>query len=242
MDVSLLENFQKLVGTSLQSILEDLKIQYNNKVEELVDKIIELKIKTKEQEDKINDLTSKLEENDFNETNFNKVSIISNLNKQIRDLGDENKDLRNCLTKKIPINASLARINSPTPSEEAVEAPVEAAVEAAEVAKEAPVEAAVEAPVEVAKEAPVEAAEVAKEAKEAPVEAAEEAIEEVEAQAAEAAEVEEVIEIEYKNKNYYVIDNKLYNNKDGKKGKCVGKMVDGKPKLTKKKKIPDNSL
>ena len=229
MDVSLLENFQKLVGTSLQSILEDLKIQYNNKVEELVDKIIELKIKTKEQEDKINDLTSKLEENDFNETNFNKVSIISNLNKQIRDLGDENKDLRNCLTKKIPINASLARINSPTPSEEAVEAPVEAAEvakesieEAAEVAKEAIEEAkeAIEAPVEAA-EAPVEAAEEAKEA---------------------APEVEEVIEIEYKNKNYYVIDNKLYNNKDGKKGKCVGKMVDGKPKLTKKKKTPDNPL
>ena len=236
MDVSLLENFQKLVGTSLQSILEDLKIQYNNKVEELVDKIIELKIKTKEQEDKINDLTSKLEENDFNETNFNKVSIISNLNKQIRDLGDENKDLRNCLTKKIPINASLARINSPTPSEEAVEAPVEVAKEsieeAAEVAKESIEEAkeAIEAPVEAA-EAPVEAAEEAKEA----VEAAEEAKEA-------APEVEEVIEIEYKNKNYYVIDNKLYNNKDGKKGKCVGKMVDGKPKLTKKKKTPDNPL
>ena len=219
MDVSLLENFQKLVGTSLQSILEDLKIQYNNKVEELVDKIIELKIKTKEQEDKINDLTSKLEENDFNETNFNKVSIISNLNKQIRDLGDENKDLRNCLTKKIPINASLARINSPTPSEEAVEAPVE-------VAKESIEEAA-----EVAKES----IEEAKEAIEAPVEAAEEAKEA-------APEVEEVIEIEYKNKNYYVIDNKLYNNKDGKKGKCVGKMVDGKPKLNKKKKTPDNPL
>jgi len=236
MDVSLLENFQKLVGTSLQSILEDLKIQYNNKVEELVDKIIELKIKTKEQEDKINDLTSKLEENDFNETNFNKVSIISNLNKQIRDLGDENKDLRNCLTKKIPINASLARINSPTPSEEAVEAPVEVAKEsieeAAEVAKESIEEAkeAIEAPVEAA-EAPVEA----KEAAEAPVEAAEEAKEA-------APEVEEVIEIEYKNKNYYVIDNKLYNNKDGKKGKCVGKMVDGKPKLNKKKKTPDNPL
>jgi len=236
MDVSLLENFQKLVGTSLQSILEDLKIQYNNKVEELVDKIIELKIKTKEQEDKINDLTSKLEENDFNETNFNKVSIISNLNKQIRDLGDENKDLRNCLTKKIPINASLARINSPTPSEEAVEAPVEVAKEsieeAAEVAKESIEEAkeAIEAPVEAA-EAPVEAAEEAKEA----VEAAEEAKEA-------APEVEEVIEIEYKNKNYYVIDNKLYNNKDGKKGKCVGKMVDGKPKLNKKKKTPDNPL
>ena len=217
MDVSLLENFQKLVGTSLQSILEDLKIQYNNKVEELVDKIIELKIKTKEQEDKINDLTSKLEENDFNETNFNKVSIISNLNKQIRDLGDENKDLRNCLTKKIPINASLARINSPTPSEEAV---TEAPVEAAEVAKEVAKEVAVE---EEAKEVAVE--EVAKEVA-----------------VKEAKEVAEVIEIEYKNKNYYVIDNKLYNNKDGKKGKCVGKMVDGKPKLTKKKKTPDNPL
>ena len=44
-------------------------------------------------------------------------------------------------------------------------------------------------------------------------------------------------EIEYKSKTYYVIDGKLYNKKkDGSQGKQAGKMVDGKPKLKKKKK------
>ena len=53
MDLSLIENFQKLVVSSLQSIIDDLKIQYENKKEELEDIIGDLTIKTKEQEKKI---------------------------------------------------------------------------------------------------------------------------------------------------------------------------------------------
>ena len=47
MDLSLLENFQKLVATSLQSIIEDLKTQYENQKEELGDRIVDLTIKVK---------------------------------------------------------------------------------------------------------------------------------------------------------------------------------------------------
>ena len=56
MDLSLLENFQKLVATSLQSIIEDLKTQYENQKEELGDRIVDLTIKVKEQEKEITEM------------------------------------------------------------------------------------------------------------------------------------------------------------------------------------------
>ena len=56
-------------------------------------------------------------------------------------------------------------------------------------------------------------------------------------EANEDASEDELEEIEHKSKVYYLIDDKLYTKKkDGSQGKCVGKMVDGKPKLNKKKK------
>ena len=60
MDLSLLENFQKLVVSSLQSIINDLKMQFDNQKEDLGDRIIDLTIKTKEQEKTIKELTSKI--------------------------------------------------------------------------------------------------------------------------------------------------------------------------------------
>lgn len=118
MDLSLLENFQKLVVSSLQSIINDLKIQFDNQKEDFGDRIVDLTIKTKEQEKTIKDLTSKIEENNFDEGNYTRVSIISNLNKQIKQLQNENTDLRTLLSKNIPLNASLARSSSPTNSED----------------------------------------------------------------------------------------------------------------------------
>ena len=46
MDLSLLENFQKLVASSLQSIIEDLKIQFDNQREDFEDRIEILTTKT----------------------------------------------------------------------------------------------------------------------------------------------------------------------------------------------------
>ena len=236
MDLSLLENYKTLVTTSLQSIITDLKIQFENQKEELVDKIVELTIKTKEQEAKIKDLTSKLEENDFNEGNYTRVSIISNLNKQIIQLQNENTDLRTILSKNIPLNASLARTSSPVnknienckedaEDEVVVEAVVEEAVVEA-VVEEAVVEEAVveEAVVEVAVEAVVEAVVV-------------EAVVVAEDEDEDEDESEDDPVVEYKNKVYYLVDDNLYTKKkDGSRGKCVGKYVNGKPKLNKKKK------
>ena len=67
MDLSLLENFQKLVATSLQSIIEDLKTQYENQKEELGDRIVDLTIKVKEQEKEITEMREKIEESNFND-------------------------------------------------------------------------------------------------------------------------------------------------------------------------------
>ena len=195
MDLSLLENFQKLVASSLQSIIEDLKIQFDNQREDLEDRIEILTTKTNEQGELIASMKEKLEESNFNENNFTKVSIISNLNKQIKQLQNENEDLRNCLNKNIPMNASLARTNSPTNEDET---PEENQIHS----EDTPIE----------KEATLE-------------------------------DESELQEIEHKGKTYYLIDDQLYNKKkDGSQGKkVVGKMVNGKPKLNKKKKKEDNN-
>lgn len=194
MDLSLLENFQKLVASSLQSIIEDLKIQFDNQREDFEDRIEILTTKTNEQEELITSMKEKLEESNFNENNFTKVSIISNLNKQIKQLQNENEDLRNCLNKNIPMNASLARTNSPTNEDET---PEENEIHS--------------------EDTPMEEATLEDES--------------------------ELQEIEHKGKTYYLIDDQIYNKKkDGSQGKkVVGKMVNGKPKLNKKKKKEDNN-
>ena len=205
MDLSLLENFQKLVATSLQSIIEDLKTQYENQKEELGDRIVDLTIKVKTQEKEITEMREKIEESNFNEDNFTKVSIISNLNKQIKQLQNENEDLRNCLNKNIPLNAALARTSSPTID---VETTVSVEQDNVEQPEDDPV---VEDESNVVEE--------------------ESDNEEPEAQ-----------EIEHKGKTYYVVEGELYSKKkDGSQGKkVVGKMVNGKPKLNKKKKKEEN--
>ena len=205
MDLSLLENFQKLVASSLQSIIEDLKTQFDNQKEELGDRIVDLTIKVKEQEKEITEMREKIEESNFNEDNFTKVSIISNLNKQIKQLQNENEDLRNCLNKNIPLNAALARTSSPSIDVETndnVEQPEE--------------DPAVEDESNVVEEEP-------------PVEESDN-------------EEPEVQEIEHKGKTYFVVEGELYSKKkDGSQGKkVVGKMVNGKPKLNKKKKKEEN--
>ena len=106
MDLSLLQNFQTLVSTSLQSIVDDLKIQYENMREDLQDRITILEEENEKAKRNMEELNRKLEESNFSEDNFNRVSIISNLNKQIKELRNENSDLRNCLNKNFPMNLS----------------------------------------------------------------------------------------------------------------------------------------
>ena len=94
MDLSLLENFYKHLNGSIKNIFEDIQIQHKNICEEYQDKI-----------DKINKMNSKylteneklkndLSEINFSEDNYNRVSIIKNLNKQILEIKNENIQLK----------------------------------------------------------------------------------------------------------------------------------------------------
>ena len=205
MDLSLLQNFKTLITTSLQSIIDDAIVQYENMRDELQEKITTLDDENTELIKKIKELNSKLEECNFSEDNFNRVSIISNLNKQIKELQNENSDLRNCLNKNFPMNPSLARVSSPSITDEAAE--LEESVVDEEPVVEEPV---VEGPVV---EEPVVEEPVVDE------------------------EEDELQEITYKDKIYYLVNDELFTKKkNGKPGKNVGKMVNGKPKLNKKKK------
>lgn len=211
MDLSLLQNFQTLIGTSLKSIIDDARIQYDNLKEELTEQINHFAEKNIELEQTVKELTSKIDEHIFSEDNFNRVSIISNLNKQIKQLKNENDNLRNCLNKNMPMNPSLAR--AVTPSNYVIE-------------EDGPINQSEE---ELVNE------EVNTNQSEEEVVPDKSTVEEVTTNQNE--EEEALGEIEYKSKTYYVIDGKLYNKKkDGSQGKHIGKMVDGKPKLKKKRK------
>ena len=201
MDLSLLQNFQTLISTSLQGIVDDAKIQYDNMREELQEKVEKLDNENTQLLVKIKELNGKLEECNFSEDNFNRVSIISNLNKQITELRNENSDLRNCLNKNIPLNPSLARVSSPSVGDEVPL--VEDILDEPEVNEPEVDEPEVDQP-------------------------------EVDEPEVDEPEIEE---IEHKDKTYFLIDGELFTKKkNGKQGKCVGKMVKGKPKLNKKKK------
>ena len=207
MDLSLFENFQTIISTSLQSILEDVKVQYYNLQEEMDDKVYNLQNLNSCLMKQNKELKEKLDEQTFCEENFNRVSIISNLNKQIKQLKNENDDLLKCLNKKIPINSSLSRRHSISILNQ------EAVLEE--------------------KEEVLEEKEVVLEEKEVVLEEKEEVLEEKEV----VLEDKEVVleEINYNNKIYYLINKKIYNKKkSGNRGKCVGKIVNGEPKLKKK--------
>ena len=65
MDLSLLQNFQTLISTSLQSIVDDVKIQYDNMKDELQEKISSLDEENTKLLVKIKELNSKVEESNL---------------------------------------------------------------------------------------------------------------------------------------------------------------------------------
>uniref|UniRef100_A0A6C0J6Z5 Uncharacterized protein n=1 Tax=viral metagenome TaxID=1070528 RepID=A0A6C0J6Z5_9ZZZZ len=222
MDLSLLKNFQTLIGSSLNSIIEDTVVQFDNIREELTENIEILKNENLELSNKVKELNDKLEEHQFTEENFNKVSIISNLNKQLKESRNENSDLRNYLSKNIPLNPSLVKKNSLSRLVKDDNVKAEEDVLEEDVLEEV-LEDALE---EVREDALEDAREDALEDALEDAEDAEDVVEDAR---------EDVEEIHIKGKNYYLIDNKLYKIKNGVKGKCVGKMVDGEPILNKNK-------
>ena len=197
MDLSLLKNFQTLIGSSLNSIIEDTVVQFDNIREELTENIEILKNENLELSNKVKELNDKLEEHQFTEENFNKVSIISNLNKQLKESRNENSDLHNYLSKNIPLNPSLVKKNSLSRLVKDDNVKAEEDVLEEDVLEEV-LEDALE---EVREDALEDAREDALEDALEDAEDAEDVVEDAR---------EDVEEIHIKGKNYYLIDNKLY--------------------------------
>jgi hypothetical protein len=220
MDIQLLQNFKKLINQQYDEMVISQIEQYKCEVEQLNELLVNTTSLIKEKQELIGDLENQVADNKFDESNFNNVSIISNLNKQIQELSSKNELLETSL--RIRCESKTEVLESPTeePEPEAVveeEAEVEVAEEEAVVEAEAEVEAEV-----VVEEAAVE--------------------EEAEVEEEEEEEEVEVTEIEYKDKQYYIQDSIMYNKKkNGDMGKEVGKIVNGKPKLNKKKKKTNDS-
>ena len=204
---------------SINNIKEGLAEQYDNENISLNQTIIELTQMLKERNYKIEELEKQVADNKFNEDNYNKVSILRILSKENDDLKKQNQQLMaslNYRTEESYINIEL--VTNEETNEELVTNEETNEEETEE---------------EVTNEETNEELVTNEETNE------EETEEEVTNE--ETNEVSEVFEkIIHKTKEYYLIDDIIYKiKKNSEKGKKVGKMVNGKVKLTVKKKNGD---
>ena len=94
MDFSKFDLVHKLLNTAREHIAE----QYDNENIRLNDIIIDLSAMVKEKEEKIQELQKKIDENTFNEENYNKVSILRILTKENDELKKQNQKLMTSLS------------------------------------------------------------------------------------------------------------------------------------------------
>ena len=252
MDIQLLQKFKELINQQYDEMVISQIEQYKCELEQLNELLINTTTLIKEKEEIIGDLEKQVADNKFEESNYTNVSIISNLNKQIHELSSKNSLLETSLRIRNNNSKPEETLTTETNEEESslvhtntvlVEDAIEKLEEA--IAEEGDNEA-VEAVANeaVANEAVANEA-VANEAVANPentVVEEEDNTEVTEEVVSGTDEEVEVTEIEYKGKNYYVQNSIMYNKKkNGDMGKEVGKIVNGKPKLNKKKKKDSSS-
>jgi hypothetical protein len=288
MDISLIQEFKECINSKFDNIILNIIEQYNSEIKKLEEVILSSTQMIHEKEDLIKQLNEKLDENSFNEDNFNKFSIISNLNKQVNELSKKNEVLeislrarKNSMERKyntsqedddnkngIDHDVVEENRNKTVGNEVVLEKDTETVEHNDVVQNEVGVERNTETAQNVSEELTIEVSEIEHkedtsessevvtevEHKEDTSESSEVVTEVIAEETTEVDEVEnndeedniveeltedeiEVEEIVYKEKTYYLKDNMLYNKKkNGDMGKEVGKMVNGKPKLNKKKK------
>ena len=228
MDIELVRNFKKLINTNFDELILSVIEQYNSEVERLNELIVASSALVKEKETLISDLKKELEDKQFDEDNFNNVSLIHNLNKQVETLTVENKLLNTSLEAR--------RKNDKLKSQKVVEEhQVEAEQEQVVENNEVPVDVEVENDQGVDQNA-YDDNNDADNAPDNEVENAEN-VEDNQEDDNDEEETVEVEEIEVNDKAYYVKDNKIYNKKkNGDMGsKQVGEMDNGEPVIYKKK-------
>ena len=229
MDLTEFDNIILLVN----KVKENVDEQYDNENIRLTDTIIELTGLLKDRESKIKKLEKQVENNNFNEDNYNRVSILRTLSKENDDLKKQNEQLLNSLNfRNVKDNNEVSEEPLAEPVVKPLAEPVVKPL-AEPVVK--PLAEPVEELVEVEELVAVEELVVELVAEEELVEV-EELVVEPKIEPEELDEEEYDI-IEHKNKEYFLIDNIVYRlKKDGDKGKKVGKFVNGKIKFTEKKK------
>ena len=97
MDISLLSTFKEHITTQYNEMVVSMLEQYKAELEDLNKMLLNVSTIIKEKESLVEELQAQVEDNKFNESNFNNVSIIQNLNKQIGDLTNQNEILATSL-------------------------------------------------------------------------------------------------------------------------------------------------
>ena len=222
MDIELLQNFQKLINQNFNEMVISQIEQYRDELEKLNQSLELTACLIKEKENLITDLQKQVDENKFEESNFTNVSIIQNLNNQIKEYKSKNALLETSLRLRREADKansrSAATEEEPEPELEVEEAPDPAPEPEPEVVEEP-------------EEEVVEEEEVSGDGDGANEEAASDAGEE------DAQEEEvEVVEIEHEGKTYYVQNQEVFTKKkNGEMGKKVGEMDGTLVVITRKK-------
>ena len=234
MDVTLIENFRKFVNGSIDEIITSVIEQYDTEIKRLEEVITTSTELLKEKELLVLDLKKQLKDNEFDEENFNKVSLLKTLSRQIDDLQKENKTLNDSLRLRREHSNSMSEDlnteNMVLSTEEVGNDEVHTSENVEDVNNDEQnnedtnldmVESVI-----IGEEENVEVA--INEATNENLELTEDDEDEVE------VVMEEIV---HKEKTYYVKDSKMYNKKkNGDIGKEVGTYIDGKAKLKKKNK------
>merc|ERR1711976_913182 len=96
MNIEIVRDYKKLINEKFDDFVRGLIMKYQEEISKLQDVIITSSNLIKEKETLMEELKKELEENKFEEANFNNVSLIKNLTKQV----DELKNQNNLLNKK----------------------------------------------------------------------------------------------------------------------------------------------
>ena len=229
MDIELVRNFRKLINTNFNELIVSVIEQYNTEIDRLNEVIVSSTALVKEKEDLISELQKELEDTKFDEDNFNNVSLIHNLNKQVEELTSQNKLLNTSLERR--------RKNDKLKAEQKNK------VEEEVVANENNVDADAVGTSTDNNNEDADAVATGTSTDNNNEDAPEDndvvnTNQEDEEDNGSDEETVEVEEIEVDDKSYYVKDNKIYNKKkNGDMGnKVVGEMIDGEPVIKKKDK------
>ena len=97
MDLTLVHNFKKLLHEQFDELLISQIEQYKDELQKLNENLEQVSCMIKEKESLISELQQQVDDNKFEESNFTNVSMIQNLNNQIKELSSKNSLLEKSL-------------------------------------------------------------------------------------------------------------------------------------------------